>query len=75
VTSAVYRPNTGMESPVRSGNWKTIGPTTSVTNFESPSQMIIPNIVQLEMALTSDRLILPMMETSGGIWVLENVDR
>jgi len=24
--------------------------------------------------LTSDRIILPMMETSGGIWVLENVD-
>jgi len=25
--------------------------------------------------LTSDRLILPMMETSGGIWALEHVDR
>jgi hypothetical protein len=36
--------------------------------------MIIPNIVQLEMALTSGRIILPMMEESGGIWVLENVD-
>ncbi|HSE20468.1 MAG TPA: winged helix-turn-helix domain-containing protein [Pyrinomonadaceae bacterium] len=46
-----------------------------VTDFETPTQMIISNIVQLEMALTSDRLILPMMETSGGIWVLENVDR
>jgi Tol biopolymer transport system component/DNA-binding winged helix-turn-helix (wHTH) protein len=45
-----------------------------VTDFESPTQMIIPNIVPLEMALTSDRLILPMMEASGGIWVLENVD-
>jgi Tol biopolymer transport system component len=45
-----------------------------VTDFESTTQMIIPNIVQLEMALTSDRIILPMMETSGSIWVLENVD-
>jgi Tol biopolymer transport system component/DNA-binding winged helix-turn-helix (wHTH) protein len=48
---------------------------TRVTDFESTTQMIIPNIVQLEMALTSDRIILPMMETSGSIWVLENIDR
>ena len=54
---------------------KPLDQPTRVTDFESPSQMIIPNIVQLEMALTSDRFILPMMETSGGIWVLENVDR
>jgi dipeptidyl aminopeptidase/acylaminoacyl peptidase len=46
-----------------------------VTAFESPTQMIMPNIVPMEMALTYDRLILPMMETSGGIWILENVDR
>jgi hypothetical protein len=46
-----------------------------VSAFESPTQMIMPNIVPMEMALTGDRLILPMMETSGGIWVLENVDR
>jgi len=46
-----------------------------VTDFETTTQMIIPNIIQLEMALTSDRIILPMMETSGSIWVLENVDR
>ncbi|PWT91883.1 MAG: hypothetical protein C5B55_07340 [Blastocatellia bacterium] len=46
-----------------------------VTDFESPTQMIIPNIVPLEMALTSDRIILPLMEASGGIWILENVDR
>jgi hypothetical protein len=48
---------------------------TRVTDFENSTQLIMPNIVQLEMALTSDRIILPMMETSGGIWVLENVDR
>jgi len=53
---------------------KPLDQPTRVTDFESPTQMIIPNIVQLEMALTSDRLILPMMEASGGIWVLENVN-
>jgi len=29
----------------------------------------------MEMALTSDRLILPMTESSGGIWIMENVDQ
>jgi Tol biopolymer transport system component/DNA-binding winged helix-turn-helix (wHTH) protein len=46
-----------------------------VTAFENPTQMIMPNIVSMEMAVAYDRLILPMMETSGGIWILENVDR
>jgi len=36
VTSAVYRPNTGMESPVRSGNWKTIGPTNGCDKLREP---------------------------------------
>ena len=54
---------------------KPLDQPTRVTDFESATQMIMPNIIQLEMALTSDRLILPMMETSGSIWVLENVDR
>ena len=60
-----FDPTTGkpMDQPAR------------VSAFESPTQMIMPNIVPMEMALTGDRLILPMMETSGGIWVLENVDR
>jgi len=54
---------------------KPLDQPTRVTDFESTTQMIIPNIIQLEMALTSDRIILPMMETFGSIWVLENVDR
>jgi Tol biopolymer transport system component/DNA-binding winged helix-turn-helix (wHTH) protein len=54
---------------------KPLDQPTRVTDFESTTQMIIPNIIQLEMALTSNRIILPMMETSGSIWVLENVDR
>jgi len=54
---------------------KPLDQPTRVTDFESTTQMIIPNIIQLEMALTSDRIILPMMETFGSIWVLENIDR
>jgi Tol biopolymer transport system component/DNA-binding winged helix-turn-helix (wHTH) protein len=58
-----------------SASGKSLDQPTRVTDFESTTQMIMPNIVHLEMSLTSDRIILPMMETSGGIWVLENVDR
>jgi hypothetical protein len=34
-----------------------------------------PNFVHMEIALTADRLILPMTESSGGVWIMENVDQ
>jgi Tol biopolymer transport system component/DNA-binding winged helix-turn-helix (wHTH) protein len=46
-----------------------------VTNFESPSRMILPEVSIMEMALAADRIVLPIMEVSGGIWILENVGR
>ncbi len=46
-----------------------------VTNFESPSRMILPEVSVMEMALAADRIVLPIMEVSGGIWILENVGR
>ncbi|HKQ91184.1 MAG TPA: winged helix-turn-helix domain-containing protein [Blastocatellia bacterium] len=46
-----------------------------VTEFESPGRMVLPLLGRLEMALAADRLVLPIMEVSGSIWVLENVDR
>ena len=53
---------------------KPVDQPTRVTDFESPTQMIMPNIVPMEMVLTHDQLILPMMDTTGGIWILENID-
>jgi Tol biopolymer transport system component len=46
-----------------------------VTNFESPARMILPDVATMEMALAADRIILPIMEVSGGIWILENIGR
>jgi len=46
-----------------------------VTNFESPTRMILPQVNIMEMALAADRIVLPIMEVSGGIWILENVER
>jgi Tol biopolymer transport system component/DNA-binding winged helix-turn-helix (wHTH) protein len=45
-----------------------------VTSFESPTRMILPYVKVMEMALSHDRLILPIMEVSGEIWILESVD-
>jgi Tol biopolymer transport system component/DNA-binding winged helix-turn-helix (wHTH) protein len=46
-----------------------------VTAFESPGQMILTDVRVMEMALSTDHLILPIMEVSGGIWILENLER
>jgi hypothetical protein len=35
--------------------------------------MILSNVRYMEMALAADRLVLPIMEVSGGIWILENL--
>ena len=52
-----------------------VGAPFRVTSFESPSRMILPLIGSMELTLAADRLALPIMEVSGGVWTLENVDR
>ena len=51
------------------------GEPFQVSHFDSSMQMVGPNVSGLQMALTRDRLILPVTQTSGAVWVLENVDR
>jgi Tol biopolymer transport system component len=52
-----------------------VGDPFRVTAFETPRQMILLNRKTMEMALSADRLILPIMEVSGGIWILENAEQ
>ncbi len=52
-----------------------VGAAFRVTDFESPGQMIPPTVVQIELALAADRLVAPIMEVAGSVWILENVDR
>jgi len=55
---------------------KPVGEAFRVTAFESPGQMMSPRLVQLiGISLAADRLVLPITEMSGSIWILENVDR
>ena len=46
-----------------------------VTRFGSPGRMVTDRIVGADIALSADRLVLPMKEVSGNIWMLDNVDQ
>jgi Tol biopolymer transport system component/DNA-binding winged helix-turn-helix (wHTH) protein len=46
-----------------------------VTSFETSTQMIPKHMPTIEFSLTNDRLVLPMAQTSGNIWILDNADR
>jgi dipeptidyl aminopeptidase/acylaminoacyl peptidase len=46
-----------------------------VTSFNSPRQMISSRLAEMQIALTANRLFLPITETQSELWMLENVDR
>jgi Tol biopolymer transport system component len=52
-----------------------VGDPFRVTAFESPAQLVPSQTSLLGMSLTENRLVLPISEVSGSIWMLENVDR
>jgi len=54
---------------------RAVGEPFPVTQFDSPARMIPPRMVQLGVAMSSDRVILPIREASGNIWILEGVNR
>jgi hypothetical protein len=45
-----------------------------VTSFESPALMIPRHIPSVEISLTQDRLVVPLAQVTGNIWVLDNID-
>ena len=51
-----------------------VGTPFPVTAFDQPSLMISQRIEGAELSVTQDRLALLMEETSGSIWMLENVE-
>jgi len=53
---------------------KPIGEPFQVTSYEDPGKMIWPSLVRMTLSLTEDRLVLPIQEVTGSIWMLENVD-
>jgi len=54
---------------------KTVGQPFQLSKFESARLMVPRFIPPVGLSLTQDKLVLTMPEESGGIWVLDNVDR
>jgi Tol biopolymer transport system component len=54
---------------------KPVGEPFRISSFESPRLMVPREISPVALSLTQDKLVLTLQELSGGIWVLDNVDR
>jgi Tol biopolymer transport system component/DNA-binding winged helix-turn-helix (wHTH) protein len=52
-----------------------LGEPFRVSAFERPSLMVPQWIPPIALSISQDKLVLTLAETSGGIWVLDNVDR
>ena len=51
-----------------------VGASFRVTSFSSPRQTISPQLSRMQIAVTARHLFLPITETSGELWMLENVE-
>jgi Tol biopolymer transport system component len=58
-----------------SAKGRPVGEPFQVTRFDSPGLMIPTEIPFVGFSLTQNRLTLTMTETSGSLWILDNVDR
>jgi Tol biopolymer transport system component/DNA-binding winged helix-turn-helix (wHTH) protein len=56
-------------------NGTTVGEPFPVTSFRSPQFLISPQAVQMDIAITATNLMIPMSESRGDIWMLDQVDR
>ena len=52
-----------------------VGTPFQVTHFVDPGRRISPEIGDFDLGVSAGRLILPVLETTGSIWMLDNVDR
>jgi hypothetical protein len=52
-----------------------VGEPFRVSEFEGPGLMIPKWIPPVELLINENKLVLNMAEVSGGIWMLESVDR
>jgi Tol biopolymer transport system component/DNA-binding winged helix-turn-helix (wHTH) protein len=52
-----------------------IGEPFPVTAFRSAQFLLTPRTVQMDIAITATRLLLPMTESRSDVWMLDQVDR
>ncbi len=58
-----------------SGDGKPLGEPFRVTAFESPARMVYIGMGVNDISLSRNRLVLPITEVTGNLWMLENVDQ
>ena len=58
--------------PVRG---KPVGQPFQVTAVASPNRMMPLDLLSADISVSEDRLVLPITEVTGNLWMLENVDR
>ena len=54
---------------------KPAGDPFQVTTIDAASTRVLSPTSSTELAIAPDRLILPIVESAGSVWVLENIDR
>jgi Tol biopolymer transport system component/DNA-binding winged helix-turn-helix (wHTH) protein len=54
---------------------KAVGKPFQVTSLDSPSRMIPRDMAHVEISVSQKSLVTTLEQVSGGIWVLDNVDR
>jgi eukaryotic-like serine/threonine-protein kinase len=54
---------------------RTVGSPIQITAFRSPAHTISPNLGDGELSVAPGRLALPILEASGSVWMLDNVDK
>jgi hypothetical protein len=54
---------------------KPVGPPFQITHFTNVRQQISPSYTGAEVGVSAHRLVLTIMEQTGNIWMLDNVDR
>ena len=51
------------------------GSPRQVTHFDSPAHGLWANLAPSEPSVSRDRMILPIADATGSIWMLDNVDK
>jgi eukaryotic-like serine/threonine-protein kinase len=54
---------------------RTVGTPFQITAFRSPARTISPNLSWGELGVAPEQLALTILEASGSIWMLDNVDK
>ena len=52
-----------------------IGEPFPVTSFRSAQFVLTPRTVQMDIAITPTKLLLPMSESRSDLWMLDQIDR